>query len=406
MPELQKCPDCGENSFLLISHTNTYECLNRDCIRFVQEPTGGLQPPKDARRRVEPQLLGRPNLARRNPARHNNAKWVAGIAVAVAASTGLVYLLLQAGGPRPSPVAAGVPSVTGATELSQKTASPTPTSTPKPVATLIVTPTRVSLALPTMPKVMLETQLPRDVFEAFEGSFYGTCSEPPFEQLRVAQVWSGNSSSKLTFIPLAGTYFLVVVGNPQGQTWQFDSVLTSTSRKSQSLHIDSTVPDDLADSQEWCTRGVGVPTTNFLDIEATNLAWSVYLVIPSAGNPLSEAVKNALSGYYSVCPPYPPLESLQAAILGAGASAASLNFSGQAPHYFLGVQFQPISDVWYFRSVNVSGNWRTAGPSVSSKSRERIDFTATCPTTADLGHLEIEAEGGQWTVYLITVSQK
>ena len=85
----------------------------------------------------------------------------------------------------------------------------------------------------TLPAVQTGQQehMPRKVFEEFESSFYGGCTEPPFELLRVARSWSGTGSENLRFIPPDGTYFLVLVGSPNGQNWRFDSTKESSSGK-------------------------------------------------------------------------------------------------------------------------------------------------------------------------------
>jgi len=251
--------------------------------------------------------------------------------------------------------------------------------------------------------------LPRDVYESFVDAFYGGCSEPPFEDLRVLGKWPGEEDTQIRFTPPRGTYFLAVVGSPLGSTWHFDSVLeTSRGKKSQSLHIDSTVPDELTDAQEWCTTGYGITTADYLQVDAANVAWTVYLVAPNGTEALPDTVVGALSGYYGVCPALPAIVELEATVVGTsaeGGTSRSIQFTGSAPHYFLGVRFEPNQEKWYFRSVNVRGDWKAAGPSVSSKSGERIDFTAICPQTSSPHHLDVEPEGGSWTVFLITVSQ-
>ena len=74
-------------------------------------------------------------------------------------------------------------------------------------------------------------------------------------------------------------------------------------------------------------------------------------------------------------------------------------------HYFLGVDFQPTETGWYFRSVDVRGDWRTEGPKVQSDARSTIDFTAICPASPSSHHLEVDWSGGEWVLYLITVAE-
>ena len=71
----------------------------------------------------------------------------------------------------------------------------------------------------------------------------------------------------------------------------------------------------------------------------------------------------------------------------------------------LGVAFEPDDDDWYFRSINVSGDRKWAGPSVTSSSGQQIDFTWTCPTSESPHHLDIDSTGGSWTVYLIGLTE-
>ena len=251
--------------------------------------------------------------------------------------------------------------------------------------------------------VLLKEQLPRDVFEEFHDCFYGHCEEPPFDDLRVVDSWSGDSGGRIELTSTRGTYFLVVLGNPQDASWRFDSVLEhSRGRETQSLRIDSSVPEALMDAQEWCSIGTGVLVPDVLHINAASMSWAVFLVASAGTAEVPRAVAEALSGYYGICPPEPPIEQIQATRLGAGDSNISLEFVGQPPHYYLGVIFQPTDKDWSFSSVNVSGNWRAAGPAVSATTGEVIDFTATCPSSPGLHHLRVEADGGRWVVYLIT----
>ena len=259
-------------------------------------------------------------------------------------------------------------------------------------------------------RTKLEAQLLRSVFEELESNFYGGCAEPPNDRLRISKTWSGSGVDEIEFVPPSGTYFLVLAGQPRDSQWHFDSTLeTSTGRRHQSLHIDSSVPDDVTDAQEWCTEGFGITVPDLLHIDAQNLGWKVYLVREGIGEELPRTVASALTGYYGLCPPTPPIESLQAQVIGrssGGSIKDSLSFVGSAPHYFLGIDFKPTEDHWYFRSVNVSGDWESAGPRVSSTSGETIDFTATCPSSSRPHHLDLEAMGGEWVMYLFTVSNE
>ena len=267
-------------------------------------------------------------------------------------------------------------------------------------------PPRIARSPAFLPAMVLETQLPRDVWEEFHGAFYGTCSEPPFENLKVTMTWAGSEDAEIEFTPEENTYFLAVVGDPFAAEWEFDSILETSRRETQqSLHLDSNFPDELTDAQEWCRSGFGLVLPDALHIDATGVTWTVYLVSAAGSEPLPRAVAGALAGYYD-CSPLPSVDRLEVrATWGSdrGITGRSLNFTGSPPYFFVGVRFEPASDIWYFRSANVSGDWRVAGPSVSSTGGNRIDFTATCPVSPSLHHLEVEAEGGDWTVYLIGV---
>ena len=316
----------------------------------------------------------------------------------------LQHSLTNAQGPTstvsPAPLASPTPGPdsTSAVRGPGSTLPPAPLASPTPAPILARPGGTLGAA-----GVILEEQLPRDVFEEFHDGFYGTCTEPPFEELRLVNSWSGDSGDRIEFTPPHGTYFLAVIGNPLEASWHFDSVLErSLGRKFQSLRIDSTVPEELSDAQEWCSAGFGIAVPRELHINAINVSWGVFLIAPEGATALPRGVARALDGYYGICPERSPIEDLEVTVLGNGESDASMEFVGRPPHYYLGVHFEPTLKVWSFRSVNVSGNWRAAGPAVSSASGELIDFTATCPSSPGLHHLEIESQGGRWVVYLIT----
>ena len=254
--------------------------------------------------------------------------------------------------------------------------------------------------------ILLASQLPRDVFEQFQDDFYFTCPKPRKTDLTVLKSWSSTGAETIRFTPPRQTYFLVVVATSTESGWQFDSVVNSGATRHQSLHLDSSAPDHLTDAQAWCTRGVGTSPTSVLDIASQDLDWTILLVGTDGDIPVPEAVKRTLDGFYDLCPALPPFEELTSTVLGSSTTtSASLPYSAQPPHYFIGVDFEPNARNWYFRSVDIGGSWRAPGPIVSSQSSERIDSTATCPQSSSSHHLEIEAEGGRWTVYLITVKQ-
>ncbi|MDO8531354.1 MAG: hypothetical protein Q7T26_04170 [Dehalococcoidia bacterium] len=265
----------------------------------------------------------------------------------------------------------------------------------------------VALATVTPDAIKLRSELPRDVYEQFYNDFYAGCVDPPRDKLGVAKTWSGTGNSTVIIPPQFGTYFLVLIANPSSSGWRFDSVLdTGSSGKKQSLRVSSTAPTVLTDSQEWCTMGAGVPRPYALEIQSQNLAWTVHLVTSGGQSVLSKAVNDSLSGYYGVCPAVPPVGSL--GVLRTWSSTQgnmqqSIEFAGGPPFYFLGVRFEPLQKEWSFESTEINGNRRVAGPKVSYQTGERVNFTATCPDGPGLGHLDIQSQGGDWTIYLIGV---
>ena len=105
----------------------------------------------------------------------------------------------------------------------------------------------------------------------------------------------------------------------------------------------------------------------------------------------------------------PPIDSLEYRVIGRSSETGIgdlIVFTGKPPHYFLGVYLQPTETDWHFRSVNVSGDWRSEGPRVKSDTGSMIDFTAICPASSSTHHLEVEWSGGEWTLYLITVAER
>ena len=327
---------------------------------------------------------------------------------------GLLVLALAGAGacaqPEPTPdihetVAAGVRATVEALD-----GQPSSSALPIKTADSIVSsqaPTPLTPTATPRATVRLREQLPRDVFEQFESDFYAGCTDPPFDELNVAKAWSGDGSDTLRFTPPTGSYFLALVGSPSGQTWVFDSVVRDLhGRRWQSLQINSSLADDVINAQQWCSSGFGVSPQITLEIKATNLEWSVYLVTVGGTVPLPETVVAALEGYYGGCPPIPPMGDLEATMLGDGIGAATLPFEATPPTSFLGVRFEPDSDEWFFGSSNVSRNSSLTGPRVSSQSGERIAFTSMCPASKSSRHLEIEADGGRWIVYLIASHQR
>ncbi len=283
---------------------------------------------------------------------------------------------------------------------------PMPTSTREPTLTPIHTPTLTPTLIPT-PSIQLQAELPRNVWEKFYAAFYDECPKPQFDSLKVMKTWTNTGNSEVEFTLASETYFLAVGISPTDPIWEFDSVLdTSTGKRFQSLHLDSTVPDDVVDAQAWCQSGFGIALPDVLHIESRGLRWTLYLVSSAGLEPLPRPVAGALAGFYGVCPPMPSIEEFRVVETWTsqlGITGRSLEFIGSPPHFILGVKFKPEVNDWYFRSVNISGDWRSLGPNVSSSSGETINFTATCPSTSSPHHLDVEADGGSWSVYLIGV---
>ena len=253
----------------------------------------------------------------------------------------------------------------------------------------------------------LESGLPLSVLEEFESTFYVGCDEPPLEELVVLQSWAGHGTTELEIKKPPGTYALIVEGSNFGPQWHFDSVYEMSDGKLiQSLSINSDFPRSLTDASMWC-YGLVSPITNVLHVDSSDVDWRVHLVAIGTGEPLNRNLSSALSGFYHICPPLPPMDMLRTAIMAEHTSSdnvGSISFFAEAPHFFIGVQFEPMDEEWEFDSVDVSGNWASPGPSVSSATGQTIDFTSTCLSEpSKRHHLKVSAYGGMWTVYLIKV---
>ncbi len=98
---------------------------------------------------------------------------------------------------------------------------PTPTPTPRPTPTIAPTPTMVPTPTPTstpVPQIRLQQELPRRVWEEFFDNYYSSCSKPAFETLGVVESWSGGQGEReITFTPPSGSYFLVLLTQPEGR---------------------------------------------------------------------------------------------------------------------------------------------------------------------------------------------
>ncbi len=275
----------------------------------------------------------------------------------------------------------------------------TQASTSQPALTPMPQPTRT----PTQAN-NLASELPSDVYLSFKNDFYGACSEPPFADLHVVKTWTGQGNNDISITDPPGTYFIAVSASPIGSSWFFKSVYeTSDGEKFNSLYLDRSIPSTTADSQKWCGSGPStIPDT--LHIRADNIEWTLYLIAPENGTALPKSIQAALQGYYGACPALPPINQIGFAQTWTSASvgtAGEFGFNAYAPWYFLGVRFQPQMASWGFASTDTNGSWSTSGPHVSSASGERIDFTATCPSTLTSDQLKVSSQGGNWTIYLL-----
>lgn len=268
-----------------------------------------------------------------------------------------------------------------------------------------VQPTQTPVA-PPLPAIPL-TELPERIQEEFQSAFYSDCEPPDFETLRIKMGRSGRGSAQVEYNSPEGRYFLVLVATPSdenGEDWFFDGLLqTSSGEKYRSLTLTSKVPLVLSDAELRCGGVMGSPLLDILGISSKNLAWNVFIVSSDGEEELPTNVGQAvLNGYYT-CPPMPPLEDWEVTELGSGEGSAELQFLDTPPHSVLGVQFSPAKEIWWFRSLNIGGDREMLGPIVNTTTGETIDFQAWCLESSAPGHLEIDSDGGIWTVYLFTV---
>ena len=87
----------------------------------------------------------------------------------------------------------------------------------------------------------------------------------------------------------------------------------------------------------------------------------MYLIEPVNEAPLSTMLRDSLGGYYDLCPEHPPIDSLDALVLGTGEAGASLDFRSTSPFYFVGVLFEPTMVVYKYRRERRLAVHRTKG---------------------------------------------
>jgi hypothetical protein len=205
-----------------------------------------------------------------------------------------------------------------------------------------------------------------------------------------------------------GTYFLIAQVQPKVAEWHLSGVYRASNRAWDSVRLSSEVPEELIDTQMWCSRWYRVQPINRLDLETAGVDWTLMLVEGGTGEPLSDHTLEALSGYYGVCPPEPPEESLRvidswsSQDLGAN---TDIEYTTLVPFTYLLLKFQPDSKEWGFESVDRSENWSRLGPSVSSDSSATLSTSSLCPEVASLHTLEVESSGGEWRVWLVGVPE-
>lgn len=284
------------------------------------------------------------------------------------------------------------------------TLTPRPRPTPTIIPTLTVVPTPTPTSTPE-PQIRLQQELPRRVWEEFFDNYYSSCSKPAFETLGVVESWSGGQGEReITFTPPSGSYFLVLLTQPEGETWRFNSSYATGNRAFDSLHVSSDVPHETSDSQLWCYSGYGVIFPDTLRIESHDLNWTVFLISPAGKEELSTTIAAPLEGYYGACPPRPGVETLVVSDRWTGGQGNRvIEYTVRPPSSFLVVEFEPDSSEWYFESIDRSGDWSVAGPRVSDGNGGAVDTTALCPSSSSPHNLAIETRGGTWTIYHIEV---
>ena len=269
-------------------------------------------------------------------------------------------------------------------------------------------------------KIRLQSDLPQDVVEALFLAYYDEpagCSLPPFDSLKVSGTWSGENNDSLIIqspsdSPISDSvYFLVVVGEPQSLDWRFDSVLVSSvGEQFQSLRIDSLVRDQVYDAQQWCSRGVGIPLPNALNISAESINWRVYLIAATGSeDALPKDAGEALRATYYGCPNPPPVEELRLTQVWESSEVSvekQLTFTALPPAYFIAVNFYPTDEHWFFRSTQEGQGWAAVGPSVKSELGELIDVRATCLPSPVTAELIVDTQGGDWTVFVVARTEQ
>ena len=170
------------------------------------------------------------------------------------------------------------------------------------------------------------------------------------------------------------------------------------------MHVSSDVPHELTDSQMWCNPNFGVTFPDTLEVEALGLNWMVYLIAPFGEEELSTTVAAPLEGHYGGCPPRPEVETLVVSDLWTGGPGGLvIEYTVRPPRSFLVVEFEPDSREWYIESISRSGDWSVAGPRGSNEIGGVVDTMALCPSSSSPHSLEVEAQGGTWTIYHIQV---
>ena len=280
--------------------------------------------------------------------------------------------------------------------------------TPPQVPSPVVERSKETESAPAPKIIPLESELPQVVFDEFHDDWYDRCDSPQQSELKIVRSWTGVGPGEIDITPPADSYFLVVRGSPSAATWSFEGSYYTSRLTHDLLTLTSDVPDNTADAQQWCISGFGRAQTDRLEIESFGISWIVDLTAPKDGMPLADDQIDALSGYFSLCPPRPPEELLR--VLGRWTSTdigdfGQVSFQTSVPFNYLIAEAVPIDPKrpWDFNSLETQGEWRNLGPKLSSQTDGLIDSTALCPSASERHRLNIESNGVDWTLWQIGV---
>jgi hypothetical protein len=101
-----------------------------------------------------------------------------------------------------------------------------------------------------------------------------------------------------------------------------------------------------------------------------------------------------------------PISKLSVIKSEVGTGNKSITVTGYPPFNYFGVKFNLSEKDGYFHSVISEGEWSILGPIITDKVEKRIDFSTFCPSISETYRLEIQSEGGEWEVFIISTSAK